>query len=71
VLSSGCWGLWSEVAGARQGICVGVEKAQSAGWCCGLRHPSLRGPPGLLKEVLLIELAGTKVLRLLWVFYTA
>ena len=29
----------------------------------GLRHPSLRGPEkGLLKEILLIEGAGTKVL---------
>ena len=68
VLSLGCWGLWSEVAGARQGMCIGVEKAQSAGWCCGLRHPSLRGPPGLLKEVLLIERAGFKSLGGVWLY---
>ena len=29
----------------------------------GLRHPSLRGPSGLLEEILLIEGAGTAVLR--------
>ena len=64
----GLLGPLEQVAGARQGICVGVEKAQSAGCYCGPRHPSLRGPPGLLKEVLLIERAGFKSLGGVWLY---
>ena len=42
---------------------VGIQKAQSAGWCWPVAPP-LRGPLGLLEEVLLIEGAGAKVLGL-------
>ena len=49
------------VRGGVLGISVGVEKARSAG-CCWPAAPPLRGPTRLLKGVLLIERAGTKVL---------
>ena len=51
------------VPGSRGSSGSGYQKAQSAGWCWPAA-PLLRGPPGLLEEVLLIEVAGTEVLRL-------
>ena len=49
-------------AGGVESSRVGIERPEVLGGA-GLRHPSLRGPEkGLLKEILLIEGAGTKVL---------